>query len=377
MLNLTVPATSRTELSNARDSAKALLDTTNPPSADQVVTAGQSVVTASESIDNSWRRMAGVRLTLGLAVIGLVPGLVLIIGQLSDKRDWTWAGDELRYHAVAAAATALMWIIVGAIFGNARGGLVRTIIGKGNRLSTSKLQIMLWTFAISYAFLLFIVYYIWKEQAVGFDTLHADYLILLGGPFAAALLAQAATVSKVNGNELQQPDKPAPGTTDLVEDPSGNASTTDAQFLVFNLVALIYFYAALIQDSTSLPDLPDTLVGLTGLSALTYVGGKLTNANGPVIKSISIVSGNPDGSLHADNVIRILGENFVASPTQPEVTLKTVVLFGATESIPTSISAKEIVVPVPPALPKGPVLIRVRTGAPAVSDPYTPPLSAA
>lgn len=315
--------------------------------------------------------MASSRATIVLVLLGLAPGIVLVVGTLSKTRDWTWAGDELRYHAVAAAATALLWIIVGAIFDHDRGGLVRTIIGRGNRLSTSKLQIMLWTFTISYAFLLFIVYYIWTGKTVGFDTLNADYLFLLGGPFAAALLAQASTASKVNGNELQQPEKPAPGAADLVEDPSGNASTTDAQFLVFNLVALLYFFAALIQDPTALPDLPDTLVGLTSLAALTYVGGKLTNANAPAIKSISIVSGNFDGALQAGSVIRIMGENFVTGADQPEVTLKTVVLFGAIEAIPASINAKEIVVPVPPALPTGELLIRVRTGAPAVSDPYT------
>jgi len=361
----------RRALSDARKSAAALVKAQNVPEAGALSTAKDELATASTKIDAAWRRAAGLRSTWALSIIGAVPGAVLIIVAGFSHWNWLWAGDALRYHAVAATATALLWIGVGALFSIPRGGLVRTVIGRGNRLSTSKLQVMLWTFSVSYAFLLFTVYYVWTHESVGFDTLNGDYLLLLGGPFAAALLAQATAVSKAKSNTIQQPDAPAPGAADLVEDPSGKSSTTDAQFLVFNLVALIYFYAALVQKATELPDLPDTLVGLTSISALAYVGGKITNANAPTIKSVSIVSGDDHGAMKAAAVIRIIGENFVTDPGQPEVTLETVVLFGAKEAIPTKISAKEIVVGVPSGVPQGSVEICVRTGAPSLSEPYT------
>lgn len=367
---ITLSSANRT-LRSERDEARRLLVAPLAPPAGEVQEHALKVAAASSDVDAAWRRRAGTATTVALLVVGTAPGLVLLGGYQSTK-DWYWGGAQLKYHAVAALSTALIWLLIGLIFKRDRGGLARTVIGKGNSLSTSKLQVLLWTFALSYAFMLFVVIYIWEGSTTGFDKLNADYLFLLGGPFAAALLAQASTAAKVNGNALQQPDKSSPTSSDLVEDASGNASITDAQFLVFNIVALTYFYATLVHDPMQLPDLPNTLIGLTSLSALTYVGGKLTNTNAPVIKSISIISGSTDGLLHSDNTVRIVGENFQASTTQTaEVTLKTIVLFGTVEAIPDSIAPNEIVAHVPAGLPPGDLEVQVRTGAATVSEPYT------
>lgn len=372
-VRITKPDT--TELQTKRARIATLMSTGAAPTPAEIKTHVVETDVERAKANEQWRAMANARATLLLIIVGVAPGLVLLVGAWNEDgkmvRDhWNWGGVAFKYHASAALATAAVWLVVSMLLGPSKGGLVRTFVGKGNRLSTSKLQVLLWTFAVSYAFLLFVTYLATSGKTTGFDTLNGDYLFLLGGPFAAALLAQAATVSKLQNNTVQQADAATPSSSDVVEDTAGRSSATDAQFLVFNIVALIYFFVALIRASTELPDLPDTLVGLTSVSALAYVGGKLTNNNAPVIKSITILSGSTDGLLHDGAVIRILGDNFFAD-SAPEVKLQTVALFGAIEVVPTKAFNTELTVTSPAGLPTGPVEIRVRTGANAVSNPYT------
>lgn len=374
----TLKAPNPRDLAQARSAIVRVLDLPDAPDEATVAAALQAVVAPARAKDSGWRAMASGRTTLALTILGLAPGTVLIVGAVAQsgklsRESWTWGGGSLKYHAVAAVVTALIWIAVGVLFRPSKGGLVRTIIGKGNRLSTSKLQVLLWTFAVSYGFMLFIVIFSWTSDDKGFNSLNPDYLFLLGGPFAAALLAQAATASKVNAGTLQQVDAATPTSSDIVEDVTGQPSVTDAQFLIFNIVALSYFFVALVKHATELPNLPDTLVGLTSVSALAYVGAKVTNTNAPVIKSISIAEGPADGKLHPDQtVLRIVGDNLVLlNPDQPEAGI-TKVLFGLKEADPKSVSPKEMTVKVPVGLTSGEVVyIRVRTGSNTVSEPYT------
>jgi len=320
-----------------------------PELKDQVAEAGKAV-------NASWRTRAGILSTAGLLIAGVTPFAVLAIGA-AFKRNFGWGPDALKYHAVAAGATGLVFALVGALFRLRKGGLIRTFIGKGNRLSTSKLQMLLWTVAVAYAFFLFIAIVAWTHHATGFDSLNPDYLFLLGGPFAAALAAQTAAVKKLDNSTIQQADATAPGLQDLVEDTVGSSSVSDAQFLVFNIVALAYFFVALVQTATELPNLPDTLVGLTSVSALAYVGGKVTNKNAPTIRTVTIASPMGETPL----LLQILGENFVAGSEAELNTVDTKVQFGAYEVEPLSSSASEIQVAVPALIPPGRLDIRVRT----------------
>ncbi len=213
------------------------------------------------------------------------------------------------------------------------------MIGHDNRISTSKTQIGLWTVAITFAFFFFTIQLLIVTESQqtalihSFDHFGPEYLLLLGGPFAAA------------------------------------------QFLLFNLVALTYFGVALTRSSSVLPSIPTTLVGLTSVSALTYLGAKVVSSNQPMITTVTITSpGN--GKLHGGDTIKIVGSSF--NPPGNEIENKTdiAILFDHVEIKPhPGFTDSVIHATVPPGLahrPNGNVDIAVRTAAGVVTTPpYT------
>lgn len=109
------------------------------------------------------------------------------------------------------------------------------------------------------------------------------------------------------------------------------------QFFLWTIIAGLGFLAALaMTDPTQvqkLPDIPDTLLYLTGVSAAGYVGGRLVRKPGPVIKNLAVtaVSGDrmefdlPGDNLSKkstvkidDNPLRADVVQLVAVPDGPE-----------------------------------------------------------
>ena len=63
----------------------------------------------------------------------------------------------------------------------------------------------------------------------------------------------------------------------------GTTDIGDFQYLIFNLVTAVYFVAQFLNpDGTGLPTIPDTLLGLTSVSAGLYVGKKAVTSSQPV-----------------------------------------------------------------------------------------------
>jgi len=61
----------------------------------------------------------------------------------------------------------------------------------------------------------------------------------------------------------------------LVSEPTGEASMSRFQLLVFTIViALSVFYVTVAPDSTGLPDIPSGVLTLLGISASSYAVGK-------------------------------------------------------------------------------------------------------
>lgn len=184
------------------------------------------------------------------------------------------------------------------------------VIGKDGRVSTSKFQVVLWTFAVGFAlFALFYAFVIpqlfgelfgltWAERlrapiGESFSTflkegLDETYLLLLGFPLAAAVGSKAITSSKVAKGEVKKEAKADPGESssaqELVGDDQGNVDLGDFQYLFFTLLAVAYFMAQfLAHPGGGLPDMPDTLVGLTGVAAAAYVGKKGVYKEPPIL----------------------------------------------------------------------------------------------
>lgn len=101
---------------------------------------------------------------------------------------------------------------------------------------------------------------------------------------------------------------------DIVNDDAGKADVVDFQYLVFNVVALIFFFVELFDDR-KFPDIPTSLLVLTGVSATTYVGNKLTLDQQPVITAVTPVAA-PIG-----DAVTVRGSNLGAQGTNPDGTV--------------------------------------------------------
>jgi hypothetical protein len=181
-------------------------------------------------------------------------------------------------------------------------GYLQVTLGADGRISTSKAVVALWTliFAMALVALTGMTIFAGLSAAAAFGGEWNSFLLLLGGPFASAVLAKGITVAQVNNQPTAKSvtvaaastvasvaprtsDGPSP--TDLVTDDDGATSLPDTQYVVFSLVAIVFFVGSLVRNlwtyaytasatSIALPDIPAALLGLTSLSALTYVGHK-------------------------------------------------------------------------------------------------------
>ena len=137
---------------------------------------------------------------------------------------------------------------------------------------------MLWTYAVVWAFLAILLHT--RGQGLDNIKLSSQYLLLLGIPGAAAVSAKAITQSKIASDPAYKqakvkataPPNALQGVGQLVSDDSVQSDLLDVQYFMFSLLLLGYFLAQFLSgESSTLPVLPDTLVGLTGVSAVTYV----------------------------------------------------------------------------------------------------------
>jgi IPT/TIG domain len=150
-----------------------------------------------------------------------------------------------------------------------------------------------------------------------------DYLILLGGPFAALALARATVTTKTDAGTLQKTvaTDGTPSLRQALTGDDGNTDLVDTQYLLFNLVALAYVIIGFIYtsrgDHPGLPDIPGLLLSLTSVSAATYVLNKTIQNNAPVITSVTPLSARPGDR------ITIAGSNFIPDGTTvaPTVTI--------------------------------------------------------
>jgi hypothetical protein len=185
---------------------------------------------------------------------------------------------------------------------------VDLISGADGRWSTSKAGVLLWTGAIWFAFLAILFHT--QGDGIKGAVLKGEYFVVLGIPAATALAAAGITTNKLNQGETDKPQQPAngnpiSGVAEIVSDDSGRTDLLDFQYFGFNLILLGFFFLQFFgHPGAGLPDLPDTLLGLSGVAAATYVGKKgLTTDVGPVIRSVV------PGKAPRDAAITIRGVN--------------------------------------------------------------------
>ena len=165
-------------------------------------------------------------------------------------------------------------------------------VGTDGRLSTSKTMAILWTFALAY--MLLVMGLIAAAATEPGNTLSALisatsglYLVLIGGPFAAAVLAKATVSTGTATGRLQKSYSASTNLTDIIANDQGNTDLVDSQYTLFNLIALAIVLVAFVRKpGFGAPDIPGFLAGLTGASAATYAANKAAISNAPVISQV-------------------------------------------------------------------------------------------
>jgi hypothetical protein len=185
-------------------------------------------------------------------------------------------------------------------------------MGWDKRLSTSKTVSAAWTLVVAYMLLVITLIALEHVSAGSFfsSTLSKAseiYLVFLGGPYAAAVLAKISTTSQVANGKVQKSD--GSGTAnpfDIIGDDAGNADLYDTQYTLLNLVAMVAVLAIFIrQPALGFPAVPAFLAAITGGSALVYTTKKVTTTNPPQLTTVS-----PSPARVGDKVT-LTGQNFL------------------------------------------------------------------
>ncbi len=200
-------------------------------------------------------------------------------------------------------------------------------LGKDNRASTSKAVALTWTYAVAYGLLsLIAAKVLGSEQAwekLIDDGLQEEYLLLLGGPYAAALIAKYVAVTSEGGaNKTTEPTaSPANDPKSLIADDEGDTDLGDFQYVLFNVIALAYFLASFIPHLLdAFPELPALLVGLALTSATTYAAKKAAiGIAGPQLSSVFPTT------VAKGATVELWGRNLVSDGQKPLVSVGDVV----------------------------------------------------
>jgi hypothetical protein len=293
---------------------------------------------------------------------------------------------------LAAVITVVIFLLVAAIVNAAarsmskataapRGSNTRTvaqrravfkglIVGTDNRYSTSKLLALLWT-AVVVFLVIGIALHNWGDPT-SFAALIAKtdalYLVLLGGPFAGAVLAKGIVASAVASGTTQKSVAKNPRPSDIFSGDDGSPDVVDIQYLIFNfVVAAIVICDFCVTPAIGAPHVTAFLAELTGASATTYVANKaITIAKNPPM--ITLVSPK---IVRPNSEVRIVGQNFLFTGDEPgpEIFINSVHADVVASPAP---SATEIVAKIPPGAGTGAALgVVVNTASGLSADGHT------
>jgi hypothetical protein len=203
---------------------------------------------------------------------------------------------------------------------------LKVIIGTDNRISTSKTVATIWTLVVAAALLAFVY-----ANAIGhphpLDVTNeggrvGQYALLFGGSVAAAILAKTIVGKQTGEAGGERNSAASPQLRNLIANDEGETDLGDLQYVLFNMVALIYVLTTMLlhEPANGLPHIPDVLLGLTSVSATGYVGKKLLP---PPAAATAVIAPPVAGAARSPVTVTVEG---VAKPKGAEATFR--VLFG-------------------------------------------------
>jgi hypothetical protein len=243
---------------------------------------GIAALTAPANQPGPWLTQDGNALWVGALIVLALVGILLALGMTGISKS----------HKLRLAFRSL-------------------IVGQDNRVSTSKTIAFVWTAIVAWMLVTEALRDLAANVSLGDLPVSDDYLLLLGGPFAAAVLAKGIVVSRLNNGTLTKtpaPDDAPLRVGDLVSADDGSVDLVDFQYSLFNLIALgIVIFTFVKHPGSGLPAVPSGLLAITSASALTYVGNKAITSSTPSIARFT------PGVVRAGQAITIAGANLMST----------------------------------------------------------------
>ena len=185
--------------------------------------------------------------------------------------------------------------------------------------------------------------------------LAGSYLVLLGVPAAAGIAAKGITQQQVNsptGFKTTKPPHrrfdPFARITEIFSADDGSTDIADFQYLIFNLITGVYFVSQFLNpDGSGLPTIPDTLLGLTSVSAGLYVGKKAVTRNQPTITGVF------PQPLHDGSQFTVIGTGLTVDPAAQVDAPPQISIDGMPATLMTITDSGSLVVKAPPNLSAG------------------------
>jgi IPT/TIG domain len=218
---------------------------------------------------------------------------------------------------------------------------LRPFLGADGRLSTSHTIALAWTAVVAYILLALIVADP-KSWSDALKNLSPTYLLLWGFPYVALVLAKLTVPSRVASGSLVKPPSTEPATvSQLFSDDSGNTDVFDVQYVVFNVVAIVFVIVEFSRASlgSGFPVIPHGVLLLTGAPAAVYLINKVMPGGAPRIFSVSPTE------VRIGQSFTIRGESL--APTSTTATSPTVSVGGVTAPTIATFTPTSIVVLAP------------------------------
>ena len=350
---------------------------------DELRGRAQDLATIRRAQGRAWLRVLGGRVLI--VVWALVTVLVLVQALTAIGAGWTAARTAGIVSAVvvAGALSAMGWAA------RENGGVLVPLRGLDGRLSTSKAVAALWMVALLYVFAFLGLRLAMASGGGERDRLldrlgdiALDQITLVAAPLLAAVAVRRVVGDKVGRRVLQKLRADQAALRDLVTDDAGRASFVDSQYVLVNLVAAGFVVVGLARDPAELPDIPATLVALALVSVVTYLAGKLSENDRPVILSVVRVRsrGDLDSAVRQGDDIEVRGINLAAGGShEADLLARVVVKFGPVHVHAPLVPADSgfanpsdgcIVVPVPVDVDPGRVELCVVSASGVESAPY-------
>lgn len=245
---------------------------------------------------------------------------------------------------IAAGVVLLLLNLLDLMVRIAGGRIVTVVRGRDGRTSTSKTVVLLWTLLLAWALVALVIggELVASHPCVG--AAHAilgcegsdvallqlgwrhfldagvsgSYVILLGVPVLAGIAVNRTTPSRMKGGA---PRTVLTAITELFTQDDGIIDIGALQYLIFTLVTATYFVVQFLAPGGSgLPTIPDTLVGLTTVSAGYYVATKAAETTKAAVTGVFPLP------LHAGEPFTVIGTGLLADPASltsfvPQITI--------------------------------------------------------